>query len=496
MVVATQAGGTGAALVAENVLRYGSAIFAARALGDSGFGVYTLAFTIVAFVQIIGTLGLSPGVLPFLHEALDQGSERAVRAIIRITLGLAFTVSSVLAVVIFVLADELAVTVFGEPALGSALRLFAGVSVLGALNGACRPLLQGLGAVARQQWLERVLNGAVSCGTLAVVWAFGLGMGGAAAAAYLGMGSALAATLLFLRQRLPQASFSGSAASQVPAGLRSSILSKSWPLMGTTMLGFTLLWSDVLLMGYFQDSEDVGVYGAGARLAAAGIAAQEALGPILLTLAAGLFVRGEREELARVYHLTVRWAIWPGFVVVAILFVWAEQWLGVFGPEFAAGATPMRVLLLGKAVAILTGMPGRMYSVTGLQKYQLLNMLLLVTGNIALNCLWIPRHGMVGAAAATALSLSSIRVLQTVQLRILRGVLPWEARTLLPMAAMFPLAGMAWFLRGAGEHLLAGWGWLLGCALFAGACAGVFLVWGLHDEDRELWASLRSRRAS
>ena len=39
MVVATQAGGTGAALVAENVLRYGSAIFAARALGDSGFGV-------------------------------------------------------------------------------------------------------------------------------------------------------------------------------------------------------------------------------------------------------------------------------------------------------------------------------------------------------------------------------------------------------------------------------------------------------------------------
>lgn len=488
LTVARQAGGAGAALVVGNVLRFVSAFFAAKALGLAGFGVYTLANTITVFLRIPGTVGLSPGALPFISRARKDGSARGVRAVARVSLTLAAVMSSVLAMTVFVLAGRIANDVFKDPALEPALRLFAGLIVLGALTNVTRSLMVGMGAIWQQEWLERVLSVGATCGVLALAWIFGWGIEGAALAHYVGVGLALLGGIILLLPRLPRGQ-----SGDIPTALPSTLFSHSWPLMGTTMLGFMLLWSDVLFVGFFKDADAVGMYGAGARLAAAAIASQEALGPILLARAADHYVREEQAELASLYKLAVRWAMWPGLVMASLLFVWAPELLALFGEEFLGGVVPMRILLLGHVVATVTGMPGRMYSVTGLQRYHLFNMTLLLVGNVILNSLWIPRYGVAGAAAATATSLSVIRVVQTFQLRRLRGVFPWSRRTLRPVVSMMGLTTAAWFMRDLGSGYLWGFGWILTSLAFVAAAVGLVIAVDMRPEDRELIAALRRR---
>ena len=56
------------------------------------------------------------------------------------------------------------------------------------------------------------------------------------------------------------------------------LFSTSWPLMGVSTLAFVLMWMDVLLMGVFRGSEEVGVYNACARLAVTVLLLHEAVG--------------------------------------------------------------------------------------------------------------------------------------------------------------------------------------------------------------------------
>jgi len=486
--VARQAGGIGGALIVGNALRYVSAFFAARALGAAGFGVYMLANTIASFLRIVGTAGLSPGVLPFLSKARSAGSASEVRAVVRASMMLAGAVSTGLALGVFIGAPALALHVFDDPPLEPALRLFAGLIVLGGVTAVVRALLLGFGAIWEQEWLERVVVVGVTCGVLGLSWAFGLGMEGAALAHYLGFGVALSIGWFLLSRRIPER---GTEPAAPP--ITATLFAHSWPLMGTTMLGFVLLWSDILFVGYFEDLETVGVYGAAARLAAAAIAAQEALGPILLARVAEHHVKGEREELAHLYHLAVRWAMWPSLAISIVLFVWAPGFLAIFGAEFVDGVVPMRLLLAAKVVATLTGMPARMYAVMGLQRQHLFNMALLFLGNVVLNCLWIPRFGAAGAAAATATSLGVIRVVQTFQLQRLRGVLPWGRRSLRPIGCMVPLACGAWLLRELGTEALWGFGWILSAVVFFTAVGAIVLLLDVRPEDRELFAAIRRR---
>jgi O-antigen/teichoic acid export membrane protein len=260
--------------------------------------------------------------------------------------------------------------------------------------------------------------------------------------------------------------------------------------MGTTMLAFLLMWTDILLMGVFRESDEVGVYGICARLAAGILLVHQSLGPIFMARLSGLYLDRDWDAIRHLYRLTARWCMWGGLVLAWALAIWGRPILVIFGEEFAVGASVLAVLAAGKAVSVSSGLCGRVFGVTGKGRLNLINMSLMVGGNALLNLLWIPRYGALGAATATLVSLSGVKSLQVLEIWMMYRILPWNRKSLFPVLGIAALAAAAYPFR---DGLAGPWGWLVPLALFGVACLVLFLRAGIGEEDREVWRAVRER---
>ena len=488
--VAIEAGGTGAAQIFGAGLRYISILFTTRILGASAYGAYTLALTVTGIVNVISVLGLSPGVLPFLSKARKRGDDRAIAAVIRAALGLVLAASLVCLAGVILAAPWLASAVFQKPAVGTFLKALSALVILGALLSMVLTLIQGFMAVKERAWIERVAAVGVTTTGMGLTWFFGWGIPGVVASALTGPAVGLFLAFGLLRRKAPNALSPGFRSDPLPTG---KLFGYSWPLMGTTMLSFLLLWTDLLLMGVFRESSEVGIYGVCTRIAPAILLVHESVGPVFAPMLSDLFTEGKWDGIRHLYRLTARWSMWPGLVMAWGLVLWGKQILGIFGPEFAAGAAVLAVLAAAKGVSVATGMCGKVLGITGKARLHLVNMILLVGGNLALNLVWIPRYGGLGAACATCVSLFAVNALQTFQVWFFYRMLPWDRRSLLPILGPAALAALAFPFR---DGLGGSWGWVLPALLFSAACGILFLRFGFNEDDRSLVSSIRSRMGS
>jgi len=131
--------------------------------------------------------------------------------------------------------------------------------------------------------------------------------------------------------------------------------------------------------------------------------------------------RGDTRGLGEMFRITTRWVLiasLPLFVLV----ISRTSILGLFGRDFQAGYAALALLSVGKLVSSATGSVGYMLNMTGHQRLNLLNSLILGVVNATLNALWIGRWGATGAAAASALSLGLVNVLRVIEVRAVLGL--------------------------------------------------------------------------
>jgi O-antigen/teichoic acid export membrane protein len=92
---------------------------------------------------------------------------------------------------------------------------------------------------------------------------------------------------------------------------------------------------------------------------------------------------------------------WGLALVVLVL---AEPLLGIFGEAFRAGAPALRLLTLGYMGASLMSLASALLNMTGHHSASTATMLAGTALTAALCLMLVPRWGIVGAAAATAVS--------------------------------------------------------------------------------------------
>lgn len=467
-------------------LRYITVLCTTRVLGAGGFGAYTLAMTMVNVASVISVLGLSPGLLPFLSKARKAGDSPAVVGVVRSALILVIVTSLCAWATLWGLAPWLGRELFHKNQLPVYLRAFAPMVFFGAVGIVLLTLVQGFLAVKERALVEKVFAVGVTGVGMALAWLQEWGFRGVVAATLAGGATSVLGGLWNLRRKAPGFLF-GSRASAWPIG---SIVSYSWPLMGTSMLSFMLIWSDLFIMGLFRRSYEVGVYGLASRLALSVLMAHESITPIFTPRLSDLHVAGKHDQIAHLYRLTARWAMWPGLATAWALMLWGGPLMRLFGPEFRGGTTALSLLALGKAVSVATGMSGNFLAVTGRTRLHLSNMILLVGLNLGLNLLWVPRYGGTGAAAATCLALCGVNALRATQVWHIHRMLPWSKASLPALLGPFILAALLVPFRTGPEG---DWGWLLPLGTYVVGCTFLVFRFGLTAEDRDVWNALKAK---
>src|SRR5205823_11764663 len=99
-----------------------------------------------------------------------------------------------------------------------------------------------------------------------------------------------------------------------------------------------------------------------------------------------------------------------------------------------------------------TGPTGVLLTMTGKQKWEIANTIVMVAFNFLLNLVLIPRMGILGAAIATAISIATINAIKLIQVYLLFGLQAYNLKYLKGFVAIAGAGLVAYLLRGWLDH--------------------------------------------
>ena len=394
------ASGTLVVKVIGQALMFGLQILLARLLGGEQFGIYVYVLTWVNVLVLVGKLGWDTALLRYVAVYSSKTVWGAVRGILRrsaqVTLITSLAVSSVGAFITWALSDRLG------PDLTNTFLVGWLVLPILCLSGLRQAALRALRRVVLAQLPEFVFRPIV---VVVLVVAFTAGLGRAIDGPstmclyFVSVLITFSVGTYWLYHFLPTA-----VRKSVPVYYNKEWMAVSLPLF---LVGGTYLinsQADTLMIGLLLDTTEAGIYVVASRVASLIGFGILAVNGIAAPMIAALYAQDRTDELQRILILGTWGTTIFALPVSLVLIIWGEVVLGLFGPDFSAGYTPLIILVIGQLVNAATGLVGSLMQMSGHQVTAFRVIGGCAIANIILNVLLIPKWGIEGAAITTAIT--------------------------------------------------------------------------------------------
>lgn len=407
-------GATTIGLVTNSVL--------ARLLTTQEFGVYFLAFSIVAVGAVLGSLGLPKTVLRFVAENMTLGQPGRAQRAIYTALGLGVLGAFGASLAYFsIVGDLVGRYLFDSSALVAVIGLTAGWMAISAMQEIMAEVFRGFHDIRMATLFGGLATGGRSAGLimrimllacLVLLW-LTIEHTDVRTVMLASLGSGAASALLaavFLHKRI---SSLGTQGTENPISARDE-LRDAFPILIISLTSFILLSAaDLWILGIFRSEAEVGLYGAAARLVA--LIAM----PLLLTnlvlppIIAEMYAQGRTAELEGTLRSFSTLSGVPSLLVLIVFMLLGGPILGlVYGPDYQSAAMVLVLLSVGKLAAVWAGSCGAVLQFTGHQG-SMLRVNLLTSPLFIIGALLVVRdYGPIGIASMTA----AITVLQNASL--------------------------------------------------------------------------------
>jgi O-antigen/teichoic acid export membrane protein len=129
-------------------------------------------------------------------------------------------------------------------------------------------------------------------------------------------------------------------------------------------------------------------------------------------LIADLHHRGRTDSLRRVYAVAASWNVRLTVLIFAVLLAFPAELLSLFGGGFAIAAAVTVILAVGKFIVAATDPCDLMLDTSGRPAWSMASNIGGLVANVLLNLWWIPEYGIVGSAAAWAVSLTLVNLVR------------------------------------------------------------------------------------
>lgn len=161
---------------------------------------------------------------------------------------------------------------------------------------------------------------------------------------------------------------------------------------------------DILMLGFYRDASEVGIYSLADRVAASIVIFQMIMNQISTPSIARLHALNEKEKLQKMVVKIARWVTLISLPVFFLIIFFGKWILSYFGPAFVHGQTALIIICTGQLIGVAFG-PGGNFSVTTKNEgltiiFGLVRMAVIILLNVILTPIW----GINGTAIATAAS--------------------------------------------------------------------------------------------
>lgn len=466
-------------------------VYLARALGVEALGIYALGMTIIGFLGIFSGLGLPQSAVRFvaLYMATDRGAQ--LRSFIIRTFGLLLGANVLAGALVVFAGPWVAEHFYHTPALDRYFKLFALIMLFGALTTFFGQVLQGYKDVSRRTIITNFVGTPLMMLLTVGLVMLGGGLRGYLVAQVLGA-AAVVVLLVVTAWRLSPPAARSLRGPVLP--LESQVFSFGVVVFGIGMLEFFLAQADKILIGFYTNAREVGIYAVAMAIVAFVPIALQSVNQIFSPTIADLHSRGEQALLGRLFQTLTKWILGLTLPLAAVTTLFSRPLMLIFGPDFEAGWIVLVIGTLGQLVNCGTGSVGYLLMMSGNQK-RLIKVQAAMTGvTILLNIVMIPKWGIMGAALSSAITNAVTNMWYLREIRNSLGMSPYNRSywRLLPPALASIAAVLVLRSRVSGvnhEWIFIALGGVLSYAVFL----GVAMAMGLNDDDRIVTRAVLAR---
>ncbi len=463
----------------------------ARALGESGYGVYRTATTFVDVLSVITMFGMDLAItrrVSIARAANDEaGAVAAVGTALRVVLLSGLAVS----LLVFVSAPSVAAWQ-QSPQLVTPLRTLVLLPIAYHVASIFLIATQARMVMRYDFWARGLFQPLVLLGATTLVLRLGGGIVGACFAVVTGMAATSLLAGRFYSRELPLGPTLAAIVRNpmdwglVRMGLPGVVLGIVWGLQGSV---------DTLFLGHYRGSADVGAYGACVLYVVSLSQVRGAFYPVIAATLPPMLVKGDKAATNEFIRRQTRWVALLAMPLCVLFAGFGDGLLAIFGGEFLRAAPALAILSLGHLTGALA-VPAYVLLLGGKARYSTIAALTCLVFQLVALPILVPRYGLIGAAVSSA---SGMALSQVVQLGF-----AWSIERVHGFSvglAKVAVAALAGFVCGRG---LFQWmpyplivRFFVGVAVAALVYATVLVSLGLREDEREMvgagWQKVRAR---
>ena len=393
--------------VISAAIAYVSQVLLARWMGDFEYGIFVVVWVGAVILGGLACLGFQTAIIRFVPEYLERGENQLLRGVL-----LGSRVHGFIAATVFAVVGGLGLYAFGD-SLSSyyLIPLYLGAITLPML--ALTEIQDGMSRAFSwadlSLWPTYIIRPVLILAIMALAIYFGWSPNATTA-----MGAVIIATyltsigqLISLERRLRTVVPSG------PRDYRPMIwVGIALPIFVVEGFFNLLTNVDILIVGYFEDPDQVAIYFAAVKTLAL-------VHFVYFAVRAGgaqrfskYYTNGDRVRLQAFVRDSLHWTFWPSLAMVALLLIAGRQLLLLFGPNFGSGYPLLYIMSIGLLFRASIGPAESLLTMAGQQGICAVIYTAAFIVNVILNVTLIPLLGLIGAAIATSASL----VLETIAL--------------------------------------------------------------------------------
>ena len=434
-----------AGLLAGVAAAFGVQVLLGRSLPTGGLALVTIAVQ-VAFVASAGArFGMDVAAVRLVAIAQGRSDPETLRSLVDRCAGVA-AAASIVGAARIAAASPLTGDRAEAIAIGAAGIPF--IAVANVYLGATRGLKQ-MGPTLAVFWIGQP-----------VLWialaAVAIAAGGETDAAVAAYGASWVVATVAARA-LWRSAAAGMGDRRAPREDVRAAIAYGLPRAPSALLAQALFWADLFVLAHYEQGAPLDAYAAAGRISQLVLLFLTSANLIFAPFAADLHARGERARLDSLFKRATRWALAGTLPAAIVLAVAAPDVLRAFGPDYAQGATPLRIMLAGQTVNVATGGVAFVLIMVGLTGLDLVDNLLAAVVLVALAIPLASADGPTGAAIASATALAGVNALRLWQVWRKVGVQPFDSaylRLAIPalgctaaaVAARAAASGRQWWL--------------------------------------------------
>ena len=412
-------------------------IIAARYLEPSGYGLLSLSITILKLSTVMAMLGLQFGVGKFVGFYMARKDISRTKGILVSSLFFPLIASIVVAVIIYLYSGQISGQIFNMPDLQPMLKIFSIALPFSVLTQMLRfifisfkkPKFILFSEVFGEKFVNLIL-------TIILIIFGGTLLG----ISYVYLASLIisfvAGFLILEKNVFSILSKKAKAKFDLPR-----LFKFSFPIAFTGILSILMGWTDTIFIGIFKTEADVGIYNVAYVLASSLMIFLHSFGDIFYPISSELHSKNKHRLIREMFEVVSKWIFITTLPFFLIAVVFPKHLISAFfGYQYVVGFNVIVILAIGYFLSSIMGPTTFVLHVYNKTKFVGFYTTMFAIVNIILNIILIPLYGLIGAAFATVISITSFHLIKFRKLKkILKFSFNYKTYTKFIIAAIIPL---------------------------------------------------------